>query len=269
MLSYDELFSLRGKTAFVSGGSKGLGRGIAEALLRGGARVLIASRTENEAAETAAELSGHGDCEGFRGDVGTADGVKSLADQIGQRTGLLDILVNNAGVTWGAPLGDFPFEAWSRVMSVNVAGLFSLTQSLLPMLKIVARQDAPARVVNVGSAFGSVNIAEGGYSYAASKAAVHHLTRILANELASQSITVNAIAPGPFESRMTAFAFGKDGSRDRIASTLPLGRVGEPDDLAGALAFLCSRAGSYVTGMVMPLDGGLSIEARQHVFHAG
>ena len=264
----DDLFSVRGRTALVTGGASGIGRMIATALVRGGARVLIASR-KAQACETAAhELGdvGPGTAEGFGGDVGTEEGIAALAAAVTERADALDILVNNAGVSWGQPLGDFPHHAWAKVMGVNVAGPFGLTQALLGPLAAAATDEVPASVLNVGSVMGTQPWADGAYSYSASKAAVHHLTRILASDLAPRRIRVNAIAPGPFRSKMTAFATGTDEQAERIGRNVPLGRIGAAADVAAATLFLCSRAGAHVTGAIVPLDGGLSVHTRVHLF---
>ena len=264
----DELFSVSGLRALVTGGASGIGHMAATALVRGGAHVMIASRRADACEEAARELNeaGPGTAEGFAGDVGTEEGVNALAATVRERTERVDILVNNAGVSWGQPLGDFPHHAWRKVMDVNVAGLFQLTQSLLPMLDAAATHERPASVVNIGSVMGTQPWADGAYSYAASKAAVHHLTRILADDLAPRRIRVNAIAPGPFRSKMTAFATGTDEKADRIGQNVPLGRIGEPDDIAGAMLFLCGRAGAHVSGAILPLDGGLSVHTKVHLF---
>lgn len=196
----EKLFSVAGRTALVTGGASGIGEMITEALAAAGARVLIASR-KVEACEAVAErLNAQGlpgSVEAFAGDVGTEAGVKALAADVAQRTDKLHILVNNAGRTWGTPLGAFPHRAWGDVLAVNLAGPFSLTQQLLPLLKAAGSIDDPARVINLGSVMGTQPLSKGAYSYSASKAAVHHLTRILANELAEDHITVNAFARAP------------------------------------------------------------------------
>lgn len=258
----DQLFGLKGKTALVTGGSSGIGEMAAEGLVRAGARVLIASRKGDACAAVAARLNAldaPGTAEGFAGDVSTADGAEALAAEVAARTDALHILMNNAGRSWGAPLGAFPFEAWDKVMALNLSGLFHLTQALLPLLEASASDDDPARVVNTGSVMGERALGDGAYSYAASKAAVHHLTAILAKELAGRRITVNAIAPGPFLSKMTAFATGREDQRDVVAQGVPLGRVGRPEDIAGCMGFLCGRGGAYITGAILPVSGGINV----------
>ena len=265
----DHLFGLGGKTALVTGGATGVGRMAAEGLVAAGARVMIASR-KLEACQAAAEelnaLGYSGKAEGFAGDVATEEGVAALVGEIGKRTGSLEILMNNAGTSWGQPLGDFPYHAWERVMRVNVTGLFQLTQGLLPLLEAGASDDNPARVVNVGSVMGETAHGDRAYSYAASKAAVHHLTRILAKELAERRITVNALAPGPFVSNMTAFATADEDVRSRVGAQVPLGRVGRPEDIAAAMQYLCGRGGAYITGAILPISGGINVETGPDLF---
>ncbi len=262
-MSYlDQLFGVAGKTALVTGGATGIGRMIAEGLAQGGARVLIASRKGEDCAKVAEEINAMGvagSVEGFGGDVGTEEGVAALDAEVGKRTDKLHILVNNAGITWGEPLGTFPRKAWSKVMEVNVGGLFDLTQALLPLMEAAASDEDPARVINLGSVMGHWPLGDGAYSYSASKAAVHHLTRILAKELAHKRMTFNAFAPGPFQSKMTAFATGSDEKAAHVGQGVPLGRIGIPTDVQGASLFLCSKAGAYVTGCILPLDCGLGV----------
>ncbi|MBW8638845.1 SDR family oxidoreductase [Hoeflea sp. WL0058] len=264
-----ELFSVTGKKALVTGGATGIGRMVATALVRGGASVMIASRKAEACEAVASELNAMdapGSAEGFAGNVATEEGILALADAVRSRTDALDILVNNAGTTWGEPLGTFPYHAWGRVLGVNVAGLFTLTQELLPLLEKAGSDEDPARVINLGSVMGTQPLAEGAYSYSASKAAVHHLTRILSSELAGQRITVNAFAPGPFQSNMTAFATGTDKQVDTVSQGVPIGRIGSPDDIAAATLYLCSKGGSYITGAILPIDGGLSVHHGKGLF---
>lgn len=265
----DKLFGLSGKTALVTGAATGIGRMAAEGLVAAGARVLIASRKE-EACQRAADdlnaLGYAGKAEGFSGDVATEEGIAALTEEIGNRAGQLDILMNNAGTSWGMPLGQFPYEAWDRVLRVNLTGLFHLTQSLLPMLESAAAKEGSARVVNVGSVMGETPHGDRAYSYAASKAAVHHITRILANELAERRITVNALAPGPFVSKMTAFATADEKVRERVGAQVPIGRVGCPEDIAAAMQYLCGAGGSYVTGAIIPVSGGINVETGPDLF---
>jgi NAD(P)-dependent dehydrogenase (short-subunit alcohol dehydrogenase family) len=269
-MSYlDELFSVAGKKALVTGGATGIGRMAATALLHAGAEVMIASRKGEDCERVAGELNAlgaSGKAEGFAGDVGSEEGVVALAAEVGKRADRLDILLNNAGLSWGAPLEEFPYHAWARVLNVNVTGLFHLTRELLPLLVKAASFEDPARIINLGSVMGTQPMADGAYSYTASKAAVHHLTRTLANEFAEKFITVNAFAPGPFQSRMTAFATGTDEKAAHVGSHVPIGRIGAADDIAGATLYLCSRAGSYVTGAILPIDGGQSVQHGMTLF---
>ncbi len=265
------LFSLKGKTALVTGGATGIGRMAAEGLMQAGAHVLIASRKPGACAAVAEELNAlgtPGSCEGFEGDVGTEAGVDALVAEVTSRCDALHILMNNAGTTWGAPMGQFPFEAWEKIMSVNAAGLFHLTQKLLPILIKTGTAEDPARVVNVGSVMGDAALGDGAYSYAASKAAVHQITRIMAKELAGHNVTVNALAPGPFVSKMTAFATADEKMRDKVGDDVPLGRVGQAEDIAGCMQFLCGRGGAYLTGAILPVSGGIQVMSGPNLFRA-
>ena len=255
---YSQLFSLDGKTALVTGGATGIGRMCAEALLTAGARVMIVSRKGEACAAAAHEMSAIGPCEGFGGNLESEDGVEAVAAEVRKRADRLDILVNNAGATWGAPLEEFPWSGWDKVLTLNVVGLFDLTRRLAPMLAETAKHEDPARIVNIGSVTGLQPYQDNAFSYGASKAAVHHLTKVLSNELAARRITVNAIAPGPFLTKMTAFALEdpKDPSHSDVG--VPLGRLGNPDDMAATILYLCGRGGSYVNGAILPLDGGMS-----------
>jgi NAD(P)-dependent dehydrogenase (short-subunit alcohol dehydrogenase family) len=254
-MTASDLFDIAGKTALVTGGSRGIGLMIAEGFVDAGATVYISSRKADVVEEVATTLSKKGTCIGIPADLSREDECRRLAEELGSRLDKLDILVNNAGATWGAPLEEFDEAAFERVLSLNVKGVFHVTKFLVPLLRAAGTVDEPARVINIGSIDGIGVPALETYSYSASKAAVHHLTRHLAKRLAPE-ITVNAIAPGPFESKMMAAtleAFGK-----QIAASAPLRRIGRPDDMAGAAIYLSSRAGAYLTGAVIPVDGGIA-----------
>ncbi len=269
MFAPSELFSVRGRTALVTGGATGIGRICVEALLSAGARVLIASRKAEACEAAAQELSALGPCQGFGGTVATEAGVAALVAETRRRTDVLHILINNAGLTWGEPFETYPWRAWERVMSVNVAGLFSLTREFAPMLIASADAERPSTIVNIGSVMGTVTQSESAYAYSASKAAVHHLTRILAQEFAGRQVTINAIAPGPFPTNMTRFAIGDEAGAARGAKTVPMGRLGRPEDIAGAILFLTGRGGAYPTGAILPVDGGVGVAAPRSMFEAG
>ncbi|GAA4557257.1 SDR family oxidoreductase [Pseudonocardia xishanensis] len=250
-----DLFDVDGRTVVVTGGTRGIGAMVAEGLLEAGARVLVTSR-KAAACRTAGDRLG---CPAVPADVSTAEGIAAVVDAVdAEFGGSLDVLVNNAGVTWGAPLDAFPRKGWDRVLSTNVVGLFELTAALLPALRRAASAEHPARVVNVGSVDGlRVPVFEN-YSYSASKAAVHMMTRHLAAVLAPDRVLVNAVAPGAFPSDMTAAALASDSGRALIEQAVPLRRLGRADDIVGAIRYLASPAGSYLTGVVLPVDGGIA-----------
>jgi NAD(P)-dependent dehydrogenase (short-subunit alcohol dehydrogenase family) len=250
------LFSIEGKTALVTGGSRGIGLMIARGMVEAGANVYISSRKADVCEQVASELSAVGTCTALPADLSTEDECRRLAAEVAGREDRLHILVNNAGATWGAPMAEFDDTAWDRVLDLNVKGVFHLTRFLVPQLAAAATADDPARVINIGSIDGIHVPTLETYSYSASKAAVHQMTRVLAGRLGRQHITVNAIAPGPFESKMMAATLESFG--DEIAASAPLGRIGRPDDMAGTAIFLSSRAGSYLTGTVIPVDGGIA-----------
>ena len=250
-----DLFSLSGKVALVTGGSRGIGLMIARGYVEAGVRVYISSRKAEVCEEIAAELSTIGFCVALPADLSTEAECQRLAAELAAREDHLDILVNNAGATWGAPIEDFDEAAWERVLALNVKGVFHLTKAVLPLLRSAGTAEEPARVINIGSIDGIHVPILDTFSYSASKAAVHQLTRHLAKSLAPE-ITVNAIAPGPFESKMMAATLEAVG--DQIAAAAPLKRIGRPDDMAGVAIFLASRAGSYLTGTIIPVDGGIA-----------
>lgn len=271
-LTPSALFDLTGKVALVTGGSSGIGRMATEGLAAAGARVLICSRKADACEAVAAEINAMdipGSVEGFGGDVASEEGINAIVEEVALRTERLHILMNNAGRTWGAKLGEHPYDAWEKLLKLNVQGMFHLTQQLLPLLRKAATADDPARVVNVGSVMGEIPKGTATYSYAVSKGAVHHMTRVLSNDLAPEHITVNAIAPGPFVSKMTAFAIGSKEGQDETAKGVPVGRVGRPEDIAGALQYLCGRGGSYLSGAVLPLSGGMQSVAAGSLFNLG
>jgi NAD(P)-dependent dehydrogenase (short-subunit alcohol dehydrogenase family) len=251
-----DLFSLRGRTALVTGGSRGIGAAIAAEFLRAGARVIVCARKPDELAATAEQLGELGECEAIVADLSTLDGVRELARAVAERTDRLHVLVNNAGATWGAPLEEFPEDGWDKVMTVNVKALNYLVAACLPLLRAAASADDPARVINIGSIDGMNAPITENYAYSASKAAVHQLTRHLARRLAPEHILVNAIAPGMFPSKMTAFISREPAIADAANAMIPLKRMGRPEEIGGSAVYLASRAGGYTTGAVLVVDGG-------------
>jgi NAD(P)-dependent dehydrogenase (short-subunit alcohol dehydrogenase family) len=251
----DDLFSLEGRVALVTGGSRGIGRMVAQGFLEQGAKVYISSRKAAACDATAAELSRIGPCISLPFDVSTVEGVRGLAAEITRRDPALDILVNNAGAAWGEPFDTFPEAGWDKVVDLNMKTPFFLTQALHGTLKRAASQ-RPAKVINVASIDGiSVNQWET-YSYAASKAGLIHLTKRMALRLAQDSIVVSGIAPGPFASEMNKQA--RDHA-DEVARRVPVGRIGTQADMAGVAIYLASRAGDYVVGQTIAVDGGVTL----------
>jgi len=254
----DELFSVRNKRVLVTGGSRGIGKMIAQAFVRAGADVTLCARKQEELDQTLAEFAPQGLCTGLRADLSSYAGVDAFAGAFAAKGETLDVLINNAGAAWGAPLDEYPESGFDRVWAVNVKGLFHLTQKMLPLLRARATREEPARIINIGSIDGLRVADTENYAYAASKAAVHQLTRQLAHRLVAENILVNAIAPGLFPSKMTAFLFQDEETSAQVAETIPMKRAGRPDDMGGAAIFLASRASAYLTGVVLPVDGGMT-----------
>lgn len=260
---FDNLFSIAGKVAVVTGGSRGIGEMIAAGFLAAGAKVYISSRKADVCDATAQRLAEDfgGECISIPANLADLAGIESFVASLSERESKLDILVNNAGVSWGAPLDEFPENGWDKVMDTNVKGVFFLTQKLLPLLRAAGTAEDPARVINVGSIDGIKVPIFDTFSYGPSKAAVHHLTRVLAAHLVKQNVLVNAIAPGPFPTWMLSTGVGGGGDVegtdwDAVGRGNPRGRVGTPQDIAGIAIFLSSRAGAYTVGEVITCDGG-------------
>ena len=258
----ENLFDLKGKIALVTGGSRGIGAMIAEGFVKNGVKTYITSRKAQACDMKAKELSEFGECISVPTDLTDMDEMNKLVSQIKDREDKLNILVNNAGAAWGASFDDFPENGWDKVMDTNVKSVFFLTQKLVDILESSASASDPSRIINIGSIDGLGIPRAETYSYPASKAAVHQLTRVLANRLANRNININAIAPGPFQSNMMAHTLEEYG--EEIKSSVPRGRIGIPEDMAGTSIFLCSKASSYITGTIIPVDGG-SLIARRHM----
>jgi 2-deoxy-D-gluconate 3-dehydrogenase len=258
-----DLFSIRGKTALVTGGSRGIGEMISAGFVASGAKVYVSSRKAESCDATAERIAREygGECISLPGDISNLAGIEALATGLAAREQRLDILVNNAGATWGAPIDEFPESGWDKVMNVNVKGVFFLTQKLLPLLRAAATHDDPARVINIGSVDGIKTPVFDNFSYGPSKAAVHHLTRVMAAHLVKENIIVNAIAPGPFPTWMLSAGVGFGGrvegeDWESVGKRNPRGRVGTMEDIAGLAIFLSSRAGAYTVGETITCDGG-------------
>lgn len=255
MIDHSRLFDVTGKVVVVTGGSRGIGLGIAEGFVRAGATVYICSRKVEDCEKVAAELSAHGECHAISANLGSAEGARDFAARLAERESRVDVLVNNAGNIWVEKLADYPESGWDKVFDLNVKGVFFLTQALMPLIEGSARSEDPARIINIGS-IDAFHVPEHEtYAYTSSKAAVHQLSKHLALKLAPSHITVNVIAPGRYRSQMLENAIELEGA-DEMLAPIPLKRFAEGADLAGAAIYLASRAGSFVTGVVLPVDGG-------------
>jgi NAD(P)-dependent dehydrogenase (short-subunit alcohol dehydrogenase family) len=253
-----DLFGVEGKVAVVTGGSRGIGYMIAEGLVMNGVRTYITSRKAADCDAAAERLSELGACTSIPADLTTDDGLARFVSALTGQESRLDILVNNAGAAWGAPLGDFPPTGFDKVLNINVRAPFLLTQALLPQLEAAATAEDPARVIMIGSVDGLVVPFGDNFSYSASKAGIHMLARHLAHHVARRNITVNTVAPGPFRSKMMGYLLDDPESRERVAKLVPRQRIGTPEDVAAAVIYLSSRAGAWLTGALIPVDGGLS-----------
>ena len=252
-----ELFNVSGKVAIVTGGSRGIGEMIAAGFLANGVKVYITARKEAALIEKAKELSEmyNGECIPVPCDLSTMEGMGDFVSFVQSKEDHIDYLINNAGASWGEPYAEYSEKGWDKVMDLNVKSIFYLTQKLTPILAKQASLEDPSRVINIGSIDGLNVPALESYAYGTSKAAVHHLTRVQAKRLVGENILVNAIAPGPYESMMLGAAVNHDYSL--IESRNPRKRIGSPEDMAGLVIFLCSRAGAYTVGAIIPSDGGL------------
>lgn len=250
------LFSVEGKVVVVTGGSRGIGEMIAAGFVHNGARVYVSSRNAAACSRVADELSEVGECIALPFDLSTRDGIEGLVAEFGRRESRLDVLVNNAGATWAADLDDFPESGWDKVLTLNLKSPFFLVQQFLPLLREAASWEEPARVINIASVDGVTTPMFETYAYSASKAGLIHLTRHLAKHLAKDDILVNAIAPGPFESKMMEWTL--ENFRDHIVDQNPRRRIGTPEDVAGVSIFLASRASAYTNGCLVTCDGGHS-----------
>lgn len=253
----EDLFGVAGKTVLVTGGSRGIGLAIADGFVKAGAKVIVCSRNSAECEAAAQDLRKWGECRAIAADLGSSGGRDLLVQEIAANEGKLDVVVNNAGALWAAPLDDYPESGWDKVFDLNVKAVFFLIQALLPLLERSAAPGDPARIINVGS-INALRIPDHEtYAYVSSKAAVHQLTRHLAGKLAARNITANVLAPGLFPSKMLAKDIAANGA-ETVAQRVPLGRLSDMLDMAGAALYLSSRAGSFLTGAVIPVDGGMA-----------
>ena len=257
---FEKLFSMEGKVCVITGGSRGLGAFMAKGFLQAGAkRVFITARKAEACIATAEELSQYGECIALPGDISVADELKTLVETLSSQESCVDVLVNNAGSSWGGMLGAFPEKGWDKIMDLNVKSPFFLTQAMLPLLKNQATAENTASVINIGSVAGLIGDSLNAYSYGPSKAALHQLTRNLAKDLADDHIRVNAIAPGRFVSKMTEYVTQDQTAYEAECKEIPLHRFGNETDIAGVAIMLASQAGEFITGQVIPVDGGATL----------
>lgn len=252
-------FSLAGRTALVTGGTRGIGKMIAKAYVEAGATVYVCARDADACQQTANELSAFGVCHAVAANLAHEEGVQQLAARLSEQIGQLDILVNNAGTTWGAPLESYPVKGWEKVMQLNVTSVFNCIQQFLPLLRKAGSEANPARIINIGSVAGISSFGEQAYAYGPSKAALHQLSRTLARELVSQHINVNVIAPGRFPSKMTQHIGNDEQALAEDTALIPMKRWGREQEMAALAISLASTAGAYMTGNIIPLDGGFSL----------
>lgn len=253
------LFSLTGKVVLVTGGSKGIGLMISTALIKAGAKVYISSRSQESCDEAAKQMSEFGECISLPYDLSVVENIQLLADQLNEREEKLDVLINNSGRSWGEKIDSFPEKGWDSVMTLNVKSPFYLVQRLLPLLEKAGTKEDPARIINIGSVAGILSETQQAYSYMASKAAINHLTKGLAKDLVGRNIISNSIAPGFFPSRMTRHITGNDAVMDRAMSMVPMGRMGEPEEIGSLAIYLCSKSSAYINGAIIPIGGGIVI----------
>lgn len=256
MDSQSNIFDLTGRIALVTGGTGDIGRSIAEFFVRRGVKTYICGRDAARCAQTALELSEHGQCHGMQADISSVAGIQQLAAELSAREERLDILVNNAGASHYSTIDEFPEKAWDDVFDVNLKAIFFMTQALLPLLRKAGSATLPARVINIGSAAGTQVSANEAYAYSTSKSAMNYLTRKVARRLAKENITVNVVSPGPVEAGLMSKM--DEAFRKSVRDEIPMGRMATSDEIAAAVVFLASPAASYITGVILPVDGGLT-----------